>query len=115
MEKLMHVMVSQPNQSRRSLLQSNIDIIRILKGYEKLKIIKKERLLYANYIKKEVKELNTLVENLYENLPHVRQERHIEQEKESKKKQKVKEKPRNTELDRLEQDIKKLQDKINSL
>ncbi len=114
----MHVMISKPSESRKEILQSNIDVIRLLKVYEKLKLIRKEKLLYANYIKKGMKELKPLMQHLFESLPEVKleeKERKIKRlEKEEKE---IIEKPSKTtmELDKLEQDIKRLQEKISKL
>lgn len=113
----MHVMVSRPNESRKGLLQSSIDIVRFLKGTEKLKLIRREKILYQNYFKKESKELNILMKNLFDILPEVKlEEREKRMDRLEKKEKQIVEKPaKNSELERLETDIRKLQDKINSL
>jgi|TARA_Y100000310_G_C20563564_1_gene754306 hypothetical protein len=117
MDKSMHVMISRPNESRKDLLQGNIDIIRFLKGNEKLKLIRKEKNLYSRYVKREVKELKTLMQKLFESLPEVKiQEKEKRIKKIEQKEKEIIEKPsRNLELEKLEQDIKKLQQKIGSL
>ena|SRR3989344_4101283 len=115
--KLMHIMIPRPHSSRKEILQCNIDVIRFLKVYERLKLIRKEKLLYNNYIKKEMKELNGTMQRLFESLPEVKiEEREKRKEKLEKKEREIIEKPaRSAELDKLEQDIKNLQEKINSL
>ncbi len=111
----MHVLVPNPDESRKEVLEGCIDIVRMLKSFEKIRVIRKEKALYINYLKKEMKEFKGVLINL-DNLPKVKVEQREREEKKLKKEERKIESPkRNPELEKLEKDIRELQSKISVL
>ena len=114
-DRLVHVRLNEPNNSRKEILQSTIDIIQLLKGFEKLKLLGREKLIFMSNLKREFKELDSLISKL-DSLPKIKIEYDVE-EKSKKGVKKIEEKTirKTSEFDKLEEDINKLRSKINSL
>lgn len=70
-KEIMHVAIEQPVEKRREVLSSAIDTIQMMKNYERLKQMQKEKDVYRKEFKNIIKEVSILVKELKEKLPKV--------------------------------------------
>lgn len=112
----MHVGITQPTFYRKEILNSALDIIQVLKNFEKIKLIRKEKEVCKREFKRVIKELNVLLERAKTELPTIRiKEKPVER---IEKKEKVieMEKPSvSPEMRKLETDLSKIQEKLARL
>jgi len=126
--RIMHFAIQEPIECRKKILESTIEIVRSLKNYERLKQIKKEKIIYKNHLKKNIKEIKTLLTELnylprvtYEKKqpkPAVEQKARIQKkDKKTKVKKQAKEKVKKapSKIDKLNKDIAALKKRIHSL
>ena len=119
-EVLVHARISNPIFVRKTLLESAILGAEVLKGYERIKKLEITKVSYRNQVKKIIKELRELVTELEnEKLPKVP---HISEAKpviESFKPKEIREiktvKFTKTHSDVLDEEIRRLQERINKL
>jgi len=126
-EKGFYVGISNPIDVRRNLLETSKDIIQILKRYESLHRIKEEKRAEMNKFRSTVSEITQLMLRLKTSLPPVRIEdlprREVTETTRkpvapvSVKRAKVSQESAapGSELDRLEQELGKIEDKLKSL
>jgi hypothetical protein len=127
-EKGFYVGISNPIDVRRNLLETSKDIIQILKRYESLHRIKEEKRAEMNKFRSTVSEITQLMLRLKTSLPPVRIEdlprREVTETTTRKpiapmavKRAKVSQESAapGSELDRLEQELGKIEDKLKSL
>ena len=129
-ESLVHARISNPIFVRKTLLEGAIVGVDILKGYERIKKLENKKNYYRNEIKKIIKDLRKLVSELENEklpkVPHVksqiREEVHkdamIEKERAEREKvkgTKLRDIKNRTHLDNLNEEIKKLQGRIDKL
>ena len=124
---VMNVGIEEPAKHRKEILNIAIHTIQALKGFELLKGINKEKAVYKRHLTQVIKDLDKSIQEFKAMLPAV----HVPHPKEEKKeavvtepekkvevevvkKPVIKRKPK-TELDKLEDDIASLRDKIANL
>ncbi len=129
-EVLVHARISNPIFVRKTLLESAILGAEVLKGYERIKKLEITKVSYRNQVKKIIKELRELVTELEnEKLPKVP---HIANPKEDIKSKVISEEIKEREFvqserakkpvkftkthsDILDEEIRRLQERINKL
>ena len=120
-QSIMHTCIQEPKYTRKEMLTLVINIIQILKKYEKLKLIRKEKDIYSKNFLGVIKELNDLNLQLHESLPKIHEERpEIKKPSgsviSSKNERKiVPEKPITPEYGKLEEDIARLREKLSGI
>ncbi|MBS3117844.1 hypothetical protein J4430_03115 [Candidatus Woesearchaeota archaeon] len=111
----MHVGIENPKTYRKEVLTSAIDTIQILKRYETLRTLRKEKADQTLTLRKHIKELRDMFGEFH-NLPNVHIETEHPHQHSSKNKKTVHPKePHNPYLDKLQRDISTLRSKLNSL
>ncbi len=124
MSSVMHIGISNPEEKRKQILECAVDALQTLKDYEEYKKTRKEILIYRkNFVKvfkelaKEVKGFKELLPVLHE--PKKKKETHSSSEEpkeiQEKAKRIIKTRKGKTNLDKLEQEIQDLRNKIASL
>ncbi len=122
----MHVGIIDPNAKRKQILESAILTIQLLKGFERIKDIRKERDKVKSEFKSKLKEINTLAKEFNSLIPKVKlPEADVKKalhEKVAETKEKLPFKRIRTEkyrksanLDKLDKDIDFLRKKLESL
>jgi len=125
-DEIIHVGIKEPKQHRKEILSLTVDIIQLLKKYEKYKKIEKEKNLYRIHLTKNIKQLTTTLTKFQTMIPqvHMREKRKEKKEypqtqpqKIIKQKKEIIKKPviKNKELEKLETDIASIRSKINKL
>lgn len=118
------VEVKNPNEVKRSILESMKSIVESLHGFEKFKAIRKDKIDKINKLKKTVKELNKLISNLKSILPEsslrvreskVPARKAIPKSKSPKEKLQAAENPPTTELEKLESQLSQIEGKLSDL
>ena len=118
---VMHVGIEEPVQKRKEVLNIAIDAIQTLKEFEIHKKINREKAVYRRHFIQIVKELSASIQEFKEKIPvmHIHEEKKEEEKPKEKAKVKIIKKPvikrSKTHLDKLEDDISSLRDKIASL
>ena len=120
-EVLVHARISNPIFVRKTLLESAILGAEILKGYERIKKLEVTKISYRNQVKKIIKELRELVSELetekLPKVPHVSEAKPVIRE--SFKPKEIREiktvKFTKTHSDVLDDEIRRLQERINKL
>ncbi len=120
-EVLVHARISNPIFVRKTLLESAILGAEILKGYERIKNLESKKTNYRNQVKKIIKELRELIGELENEklpkVPHINEARPVI--KESFKPKEIREiktvKFTKTHSDVLDEEIRRLQERINKL
>lgn len=102
------VKVTNPKNSRRVILESTRDVLKVLQGYEDFKKIRKKRAELIESFKSTIAETKARVSNLKRMLPKTAV-------KEAKKPFAVEEKTQQPELKRLEQELSDIEDKLSNL
>ena len=122
-DQMMHVGIEEPVQRRKEVLKIAIDAIQILKDFEIEKKYNKEKSVYRKHFIQIVKELSNTIREFREMMPAVHVHPPKEEEKEEEKpkakpivvvKKPVKKRAK-THLDKLEDDISSLREKIAGL
>lgn len=122
-KNVMHVGIANPNRKRKEILGSAVEILELLKHYEKSRKIKREKNARKRELKALMKEIKILAGELKELIPVV------ELPKEEAKKEVVEKQIKKVEIKkvetteikredhstRLEKDLQALRDKISSL
>ena len=121
----MHVGIEEPNEKRRYMLNSAIDIIELLKKYQRFKKIRKEKGIRRREFSITMKEIRDLFKEIEEMLPVVEEQQEPKKIKVSvvKKPEPVKEevvikKPvvkRDPRMGKLEKDLQALKDRISKI
>lgn len=108
----LHVGIHEPIHNRKEILKCSLSTIQLLKNFEELKRIRKEKEFYKKEFKKNLKELNTLFKE-FDKLPKV----HIKKEKKKStvKKKEEKKVVHPTYIDKLEEDLAEIKARIDSL
>lgn len=130
MNEHLHIGIENSSSSRKELLNFNIDIIKALARIENLKKIRHKKNVQLNKLRVLTKRLEKSVAEFKGELPHTKLPSLIAKEKQkpnlaknkttlnqnlaSKNKQANKE-PVNTNTSRLEEELKKLKEKIDKL
>ncbi len=117
MPENMHVAIQEPISCRKKILETAIDVIRDLKKCERLKQLKKEKIVYYGHLRKNIRELKTLISQL-DYLPKVKIK-----EPAPVKKHRLKTSPKKPkhlpkvkkEVSKLDRDIAALKERIKSL
>jgi len=125
MSEIIHVGIKEPKQHRKEILNFSIDIIQLLKKYERHKKLNKEKNLYRTHLMKNIKQLNNLLKGFHKMMPQVAiqeprpkvviQKVSKKAIKKAVKKKNARVKSKNKELDKFENDIASLKSKISSL
>ena len=102
-DKAFYIGIYDPIDVRRNILETSKEIVKSMQSYESLVKIREEKLLVYKKMKKTMKELNLLIGKLKERLPQT----HIRKVSGKKK--------FSSELDRLENEIKKVENTLTSL
>ena len=116
MPEKMHVVIQEPISCRKKILETAIGVVRDLKKYERLQQLKKEKIVYYGHLRKNLRELKTLMAQL-DYLPKVQIKEHIHKkhkEKTSPKQSKHHPKPKK-EVSKLDRDIAALKARIKNL
>lgn len=119
---VMHVGIEEPVQKRKELLNIAVDTIQTLKDFEVHKKISRENAVYRKHFIQAIKEINQAIHDFKERIPAM----HIPHPKEEKKEGPKEKAPKiaiikkpvkrsQTHLDKLEDDISSLKDKIANL
>lgn len=122
----MHVGIIDPNVKRKQILENAILIIQLLKGFEKIKDIRKEKDKVKSEFKSKLKEINKLAKEFNFLIPKVKlpeidvkKELHEKvaetKEKLPLKRIKTEKHARSANLDKLDKDIDFLRKKLESL
>lgn len=118
---VMHVGIEEPVQRRKDVLKIAIDAIQTLKDFEIQKAYKREKAVYRKHFIQVIKNLSNAIEEFRELMPTVHVH-HPKEGKEEKIKPKIEsiiiKKPvrkAQTHLDKLEDDIADLREKIAGL
>lgn len=122
MSDIMHVGIEDPVQKRKELLSTAVDTIQALKDFEICKKYSKEKDVYRKHFVQVVKELSIAIHEFKEKIP-VMHAPHPEKKEAAKPMEKptiaIIKKPvirrSKTHLDKLEDDIASLRDKIANL
>ena len=126
-----HMMIDQPLLLRKNILSCAIDVTKLLKEYEEFMALKNRKMKTLKLLQREMKTLKSLSNEFNENhfpnvpheLPHQKIERHTEPKQEAISIKELKEtlkphkehKPHLTELDRLNQELRDVESKLNTL
>ena len=124
-EGLMHVGILNPKTHRKEILENAILTIKLLKGFERINVLRKEKELAKSELKSKLRELNRLIKEFNASLPKVKipelkvvkkipSEKSSEEIKVTNKKVKL-EHHKTSNLDKLDQDIDLLRKKLESL
>lgn len=127
-EDMFFVEVRESNEVRRYILESLKNIVEGLQRFEKFKAIRKERTENINKLRNVARELNKLTSDLKKSLPETKlriikiETSPIEKKtklsrktKQSKKIKEVEEKSPVSELEKLESELKVVEEKLLSL
>ena len=123
-EGLMHVGILNPKTYRKEILENAISTIKLLKGFERINVLRKEKEIAKSELKSKLRELNKLIKEFNTSLPKVKiPELKITKEVSSEKKseeikvtdKKIKMEHKTSNLDKLDQDIDLLRKKLESL
>jgi len=122
MATIMHVGIDNPQEWRKEILNTGVDAIQTLKAFEIHKKYNQEKSVYRKHFAQIIKELSTSIQEFRDMLPHIHTP-HMPHEKPSgpkvkiKATVKIKKAPvrKKTHLDKLEDDISSLKDKIANL
>lgn len=102
---------NEQNYAQKNLLYGQMEILTIMKRYQKYKKLRAEEHAYKLLFKRKVKEINEAMEALYKLLPHIPKP-HIEEEKQVvRKPTPIPQKKR----DELEEEILEIQRKLSLL
>jgi hypothetical protein len=128
---VMHVGIEEPNEKRKEILDSAINTIELLKSYERLKKLKREREIAKKEIKTIAKEIKYLFSETEELMPHVELTKEppkrveapprppVIREKPKEKAAVSKPRPPEVKIDphteKLERDLQELRDKISRI
>ena len=120
-EVLVHARISNPIFVRKTLLESAILGAEILKGYERIKKLEVTKISYRSQVRKIIRELRELVNELetekLPKVPHINEARPVI--KESFKPKEIREiktvRFTKTHTDVLDEEIRRLQERINKL
>ena len=120
-EELVHARISNPIFVRKTLLESAILGAEILKGYERIKKLEVTKISYRSQVRKIIRELRELVNELetekLPKVPHINEARPVI--KESFKPKEIREiktvRFTKTHTDVLDEEIRRLQERINKL
>lgn len=119
-ESPLFVGVMNGGELRRSMLECSKDILESLKEHEKFKNIKGEKVKLISQLKNDVKGIAKLINSLKNSLPNVRDAGIKRPETKKATAEKLKkesiEKPREkTELEKLEDELRDIENKLGSL
>ena len=123
---VIHVSISEPTERRKVLLEVALEAIQVLKRFERLKKLRREQELYRKGFLKTMREISAETKEMEEMLPQIRlhEEKPPDAAPASPKapptptvvKRAPPPKPRKfTEVDKLEDDIKRIKEKLASL
>ena len=103
--------ISNANDIRRGVLECSKDTLESLKSYESFKKVRNEKIKLINSFRGEMKEITKLISSLKSALPKVK-----EMESAPRiRKEAATYTPPSSEVDRLERELNKIEDKLNSL
>lgn len=113
----MHIAIPEPISCRKKILETAIETVRDLKKYERLVQLRKEKTIYYNHLRKNIRELKSIMSEL-DYLPKVKiqgeETKQLKKKTVKTKKQKVQPKPKK-KVNRLDKDIEALKARIKSL
>ncbi|HIH39266.1 TPA: hypothetical protein HA219_00880 [Candidatus Woesearchaeota archaeon] len=102
------VKINDPKNSRRVALESTRDILKILQSNEDFKKIKHKKMLLLNHFRKSADDIRTLIDNLKKMLPKAKIETKKSFAAETMKRP-------HTEVNKLEQELAAIEEKLSSL
>lgn len=71
MVEYIQITPNEQNYAQKNLLYCQMEILTIMKRYQKYKKLRAEEHAYKLLFKRKVKEINEAMENLYKMLPHI--------------------------------------------
>ncbi len=124
-----YTIIENPVEIRKNLLMTSKALIQILMIYEKLKVIRRERLEKMNQLKSVIEEINELMDKLLERLPEIKEFSNMKSEqgnnkedlkktKEAKSKSKERgsgKHGRKTKIDKLYDQLKQIDEVLKNL
>lgn len=113
-ENLIHVKLEYPEavQSKRDILETQRDLLRILKTLKKFHLIRIEELKFKAKLAKKIKELKSNISKLHQVLPKVQVPEILHHEEKEKTELKIKEDYHDTDL---ESQLEEIQNRLRSL
>ena len=117
-KEIFYVGIKDPRELRRALLESTKDVVVFLKTYDNLKSIRLKKFEETQKLKLVVEELSRLMAKLQRELPKTRL-RIVSEEKARKAKSTAKQKPKPkvsaSDVEKLELELKDIEEKLKSL
>ncbi|MBS3141643.1 hypothetical protein J4405_05890 [Candidatus Woesearchaeota archaeon] len=127
-DNALYTEIQESSQARKEILTSAIDMIRLMKRYEKIKAVKSRKANALQELSLQLKHTHSLVSSFHSVMPKVSiKEQKIQLEKEGKKtikpehhkehrEQQIKVKPMPKEkLDSFEEEIQAIQNRLNQI
>ena len=120
-KEVYYVNIAEPEDTRREILSNAKSMIIVLKKIEKLKTIRKEKIELQNNLRNIMKEIETLFSKLKSVLPEHEakylpdKKKEQKQEQPEEKKPSTKKKKKTTEIDRLEKELKDIENKLGNI
>lgn len=119
-ENPLFVGITNRDELRRDLLECSKSILESLKDYENFKSLREEKIRMVYKLKGELKEISRFINKLRTNLPKVKEVgiKKLEVKKAKAEKHKmvrVEEPKGKTEIERLEEELNEIENKLNSL
>jgi len=111
----MFVGIEEPSEKRKHVLNSAIETIEILRGYERFRKLRRESGIHKNDLRVLMKEVKLLFNEIGELMPTVELPKEEEKKQEIKPKQErvvIKPVKKQHHLTKLEMDLQSLKDKI---
>ncbi len=117
-EKELYVGVTHPVESRKALLETSKEVIRALQGFERIRHVRHDKAEQITRLSKLVSEISASLEQLKADLPEFSPE-DIPKQKVQKPapspEEKMARKPRLSELQKLENDLSSIEEKLKKL
>ena len=115
-EKTFYVGIQYPNEIRKDILSGSKDIIGVLKNYDRINLIRKDKIEKIIELKKILSELKRLSNILKEKLPS--EKVRIEPTVVKKKVKKVvvkKSSPKDKQISKLESELNEIEERLNNM
>lgn len=107
------VRIESPSEFRKTLIESRRDVVQTLEKYEMLRAIRVQKVKYMADLKNVIKDVQVMLGKLKEALPKTKLREKLTKKASIKILRSSPSKKASSELDELEQELKKIQSKLN--
>jgi|TARA_B100002003_G_C13810385_1_gene399517 predicted GIY-YIG superfamily endonuclease len=114
-EKTFYVGINDPAEIRKELLSCSKDIIGVLKNYDRVNLVREEKVEKIISLKKVLSELKRLSNMLKEKLPSDKVRAKTVVKKKVKKGDVKKTAPENKQISRLENELNEIESRLNNM